>query len=195
MSSISSGNIANATASIPGIVSTTTQTFGGAKTFTTTTLAGATTATGIVTLQAQPGGTQYRNTNSAGINPNTTAAVVTMTSTDFDQASNFSAGVFTVPTGGAGKYLVCAAANMIAGTALTRVQLGLYKNGSAGYVLSDANVSIGAGLLYTPTGSIVVSLAAADTIQLYVLATGTGNYTLGGASGSYLTYLSVVKVL
>lgn len=167
----------------------------------TTTLAGLTgnqTFTGILSYSGQASLMYYTSATSSNIAANTTITSGNSYtwSAEYDNTSNFSSGVFTVPANGGGKYQISATLQLAAvGGSISRVQLGLKKNSTSQFQILDdkSALVITAGSLYTASGTTILSLAAADTITPEFLATGTNFTVTGGASRQ--TWIAINKVI
>lgn len=118
----------------------------------------------------------------------------------FDQASNFAAGsngLFTVPTGGGGIYLVIASIQWINDADLVAGGLyGLrcYKNTSTSVVITDQFLQV-AGRGFERASSALVSLAAGDTLNCRAVSNqnhSTNTVVISGDVDS--TYWSATKI-
>lgn len=117
-------------------------------------------------------------------------ATVVYATQDYDAGSNYSSGVFTVPTGGAGKYQINAAI-LTAGTiALNNtVILEIQKNNT---VISRTTQYAAAALTNVKaTASDIINLADGDTIRIQVSSSATGPSIV---SSNFDNYLSICRV-
>ena len=83
----------------------------------------------------------------------------------------------TIPAGKAGKYLVIGAVNWV-GNASGNRDMWVQKGASGRVMQADTNVAGSSGL--TQTGIVIVSLAEADYIQLFVEQNTGGNLNVNG---------------
>lgn len=131
------------------------QTVAGNKTF-----SGASTFSGAVALNGNAKVSAYKSTDQTGL---TTGVYnkITFDTEEYDTGSNFASSTFTAPR--AGKYLVTVAmyANGTAGVDA----LAVYKNGSQHKRLNSKIVAAAEIV----NGSVVVSCAANDTLEIYYL--------------------------
>tara|TARA_R100000734_G_C3295441_1_gene86690 strand:- start:33 stop:578 length:546 start_codon:yes stop_codon:yes gene_type:complete len=123
---------------------------------------------GKLTGQNYPAFHAFQNTHPGGSLTANTATKVIFDSEyfDTDSAYNTSTGLFTVPSGKAGKYFAVSTISMQAN--LTNIQPLLYKNSgsSATDVLRGTGVYNSAGSSSTVTGTF--DLAVGDTLSVYV---------------------------
>ena len=139
--------------------------------------------------------TKQASTQSIGNGSNTK---VTLDSEVWDTDSAFASDKFTVPSGGAGKYVFTYGGYLVNTTVNGFFELVLYLNGaslrnssSRGYMSSTTTAD------FTRTACVTVSLADADYIELYVYQDnsdgGGGSRTLGNAD--YKAYLSGSRLI
>lgn len=104
-------------------------------------------------------------------------------------AATPTAGVFTVPSGGAGKYLISATISLNNGTGVISAVNFQMKKG-AGVFANLFKGTVSTGLTdFCYGGSVVVSLSAGDTISFQVTVSttgGAGNWFIGSDSASFL---------
>jgi hypothetical protein len=112
----------------------------------------------------------------------------------FDNSTNYR---FTVPSGGAGKYLINGAITLRANaTSISTVYAYLYKNGS-GVNLSMANFTNSLVFITTQNFSVLIDLVAGDYLELfgYVDGSGTTAFDPGVSSDTVKsTYLAGYRI-
>lgn len=147
---------------------------------------------------AQVAVSAYVSNNPTGPN-NSTVVPIIFDTVDFDKSSNYnsSTGVFTAPT--AGLYLVTSSINIETPPNNANVILYIYKNGTANgnrFRVIDSK--------YTPTataswsreglsGSLVMSLAASDTISIGIRTDTAGATSLVNNFGNGCS-LSIMRI-
>jgi len=116
------------------------------------------------------------------------------TDNTFDNSTNYR---FTVPSGGAGKYLINGAITLRANaTSISTVYAYLYKNGS-GVNLSMANFTNSLVFITTQNFSVLIDLVAGDYLELfgYVDGSGTTAFDPGVSSDTVKsTYLAGYRI-
>lgn len=113
---------------------------------------------------------------------------------DVGSAFNATTGVFTAPV--AGQYLVTAAIGLSGPTWAVGnlLQAIVNKNGSATALGSTTIQAAGSGFLVVANVSVVVNLAASDTVSISAFQNGTGSGTTSAALGTAGNYLSIVRI-
>ena len=135
------------------------------------------------------------STQSIGNGSNTK---VTLDSEVWDTDSAFASDKFTVPVGGAGKYLFEYSGYLVSMTTNGFFELTLYLNGAT--LRNSGNrvyMSTSLTSSVTQTSSVMVELADADYVELYVYQDnpdgGGGSRTLSNAD--YKAYLSGCRLI
>ena len=112
----------------------------------------------------------------------------------FDNSTNYR---FTVPSGGAGKYLINGAVTLRANaTSISTVYAYLYKNGS-GVNLSMANFNGSLVMITTQDFSVDIDLVAGDYLELFGYVDGSGTTAFDpGVSNDTIksTYLAGYRI-
>lgn len=138
---------------------------------------------------------------SAKVSRNGTQSIPTATTTtvifnseyfDTNSAHNTSTGVFTVPTGKGGKYLVSAIVEF-AGSAAGARSIDVLTNGTGSCCLDflfAGSVHAAGDML---KGSTIVSVAEGNTIELQVYQNTGGNLNIG-VSGVTYTNMSIARI-
>jgi len=135
------------------------------------------------------------STQSIGNGSNTK---VTLDSEVWDTDSAFASDKFTVPSGGAGKYLLEYSGYLVSVTTNGFFELTLYLNGASlrnsgnrVYMSTSLTASV------TQTSSVMVELADSDYVELYVYQDnsdgGGGSRTLSNAD--YKAYLAGCRLI
>jgi hypothetical protein len=150
------------------------------------------TSAGIQTLPLQPSFAAYVDTTITNVTGNGAQYQIVSNWTElFDTVGNFSAGVFTAPAAGVYQFNGTISIQGIA--AATSINCQFLINGSSSYYFHESLVAAAAasgrmGL----SGSIIISLAASDTVVLRVQVQGevADTVDVAGAAGPFLTYFS-----
>ena len=129
----------------------------------------------------QPAFMNRKSASQTGLASGATTTVAFAGADDFDIASNFASNTFTAPV--AGIYLFCLNVTVTASTGyLTNIQGSIARAGSVsrtthvGNWYTDATSIVKEHML---SGSLILSLAASDTVTATVTAyTSVGNYTI-----------------
>lgn len=137
---------------------------------------GTVASSGTITSSGMPGFSAY---NSADDVTQANLAVIDFDTEEYDTLGNFAADTFTAPV--AGKYLFTAGVFTSTGSATQDRSINLFVNaggvGQLGYIGALAT-----GTAAEVTGSIIVNLNAADTVQVK-LGLSTGTATVIGNAG------------
>lgn len=139
-----------------------------------------------ISAKVNRAGTQSISNNTA------TTVIFNTENWDTDSAHNTSTGVFTVPTGKGGKYLITAVVEF-AGNASGARSLDVLTNGTGSCNLDflfSGTASTAGNML---NGSTVVSVSAGNTIELQVYQNTGGNLNIGVSGGTY-TNMSITRL-
>jgi hypothetical protein len=107
-----------------------------------------------------------------------------------DSAGRFSANTFTAVN--AGYYQVETTVHLVTGTSFSRALVSLYKNGSELTRFIDDPTARGSAVDISYSGSATVKLAAGDTLDVRVFASGVGTYSISGGAAD--TRISIKRV-
>lgn len=118
----------------------------------------------------------------------TTPTKITFDTEDFDTGGNFASSTYTAPATGKYIFTVGFQYDVTTGSSNTQENIAIYKNGSqfaviGGFNTNSATTSGGA------SGSIIMSLAASDTIEIYLvpIAVGAATDIIGGSTQARFT--------
>jgi hypothetical protein len=141
--------------------------------------------TGSIALSAAPAFSAYLSSNITL--PTSTYTLAKFDTIEYQTGSGYSTttGLFTVPSGWGGLYQITANLNL-QGTSIANSFCVIYKNG----VYYKKGVQIGATSACGALASLVIKLAAADTISIYgYCASGTSCtiYTGGASFDSWMS--------
>jgi hypothetical protein len=117
---------------------------------------------------------------------------VTFDSEIFDTDSAFASDKFTCPSGAEGKYYVYCNVAFAVNSTGNRINY-LYKNGSGIARLSSFAASAGSNTF--ASSGLVVSLAAADYLELYSYQSSGGSLNVQGTSSSPYTWFGGYKII
>lgn len=134
--------------------------------------------------------TSFSAYNSADQTALTTGAVkVTWDTEDFDTSTAFASSTFTAPA--TGKYLFTASVEIFTTTINEYpIELAIYKNGAQFSIIggNQAETANSNDIVTGIGGSILMSLAQNDTVEIYVIAdddSGTWNIQHGATKGRF----------
>ena len=117
------------------------------------------------------------------------ATKVVFDTEEFDSGADFATGTFTAPA--AGYYIVSAAVQAATLGDNDPFDVYLYKNGSLFKRLHEAGTSTSGTEQPVWGGTVLLSLAASDTIDIYARTEDAGINAVGAQSGTYITILRV----
>lgn len=127
---------------------------------------------------------KFHVTQTSGINVGTAATKMSFTTETFDSNSNYDSATnhrYTAPV--AGFYHFYAYARISAGASTTSASMIIYKNGAA---FTSLAFEQGTNISYGLKGSILMSLAATDYVEIFISTTGAATTSL--ASGTDIPY-------
>ena len=140
---------------------------------------------------------EVRKTSDQNSINHNTLTKVTFDTEDLDSDSAFASDKFTVPSGEGGKYFIFAAATLAgyATSKLRRVELFLYKNGSAiKQTYTDHQANDAAASNEEVSG--VFDLSASDYIEVYARIrssdSGNGNYIQGTTKSTFFSGFKII---
>lgn len=144
--------------------------------------------TPIVSLTTQPAFSYSANSQSS-VTGNGAAYQVLFANMTFDQGSNVSSSVFTVPANGDGIYEIGTDLQLIGMTsAMTDALLEIYVNGSSAAILfhlNPANIFLTGPASWSFSGSRILKLSATNTVTIVLtISNGVGN-TASVSSGDF----------
>lgn len=152
---------------------------------------------GYVTQPLNPSVQAFQNASQTGFSSPDTR-VINYDGESYDVGGNYNPagapGIFTVPTGGAGKYLITANITVFNGTGvLNACTMDVRKNGTA--FSRIFRESLGTSVTdHVIGGSTVMSLAAADTVTFIVGCTTVGNTGTWGIASDSSVHMSIEKI-
>lgn len=117
------------------------------------------------------------------------ATKVVFDTEEFDSGGDFATGTFTAPA--AGYYIVSAAVQGATFGDTDPFDVYLYKNGALFKRLHEAATSTAGTEQPVWGGTVLLSLAASDTIDIYARTEDAGINAVGAQSGTYITVLRV----
>ena len=147
--------------------------------------------TGITTqITGQPFLNAYVTVAQTGISGATTIKFDTVV-TDTDSAYNAGTGIYTVPTGKGGQYLIACSLLLSVATAISIASLNIAAGGNTVATSEVSNQVIGVGATAL-AASTVVTLTAGQTISANVAASGG---TVSTVASSRATQLSIKRLV
>ena len=117
---------------------------------------------------------------------------VTFDSETFDTASAFASDKFTVPAGEGGKYFIYCNVAFAADSGGNRINY-LYKDGASMFRISSFGGSAGSNTF--ASSGLIVSLSAAEYLEIYTYQSSGGSLNALGTSSSPYTFFGGFKLL
>ena len=117
---------------------------------------------------------------------------VTFDSETFDTASAFASDKFTVPAGEGGKYFIYCNVAFAADSGGNRINY-LYKDGASMFRISSFGGSAGSNTF--ASSGLIVSLSAAEYLEIYTYQSSGGSINALGTSSSPYTFFGGFKLL